>query len=98
MTASTFRWIGRGLPLFVSAAPARAGDAFWRWQMRYVRTVLVRVLLLALASVIAAGDARAQSGTATLFGHITDPQGAGIPGATIPHADGDERHPHAGDG
>jgi hypothetical protein len=52
--------------------------------MRYVRTVLVRVgLLVALASLIAGGSARAQSGTASLFGNITDQQGAGVPGATL---------------
>src|SRR6266540_4062224 len=51
--------------------------------MRYVRTLLARVLLLALASSIASSNAHAQSGTATLFGTIADQQGAGVPGATI---------------
>src|SRR6266542_7117134 len=51
--------------------------------MRCMRMVLVRGLLLALAGLIASGSAHAQSGSATLFGTITDQQGAGVPGATI---------------
>jgi hypothetical protein len=52
--------------------------------MRYVRTAPVRIgLLLALVVVCVSGTARAQSGTATLFGSVSDQQGASIPGATI---------------
>jgi hypothetical protein len=52
--------------------------------MTHVRTLFARLcIFVALACLFASGAARAQSGTATLFGSVHDPQGAGVPGATI---------------